>query len=71
MQQFRIYERQQLGEVKVVESSTGEVVASMTTEGKATGDTSRSIAGIGGTWGGVVGGALSSSATGERGDLVP
>lgn len=50
----------------VVESSSGEVVASMTTEGKATGDKGRSISGIGGTWGGLVGGALSSSATGER-----
>lgn len=51
---------------KVVEASTGELVASMTTEGKVTGDKGRSIAGIGGTWGGLVGGALSKNVTGER-----
>jgi curli biogenesis system outer membrane secretion channel CsgG len=52
--------------VKVVESSTGEVIASATTDGVVTGDTERSLGGIGGTWGAVAGGAFGKSATGER-----
>jgi curli biogenesis system outer membrane secretion channel CsgG len=52
--------------VKVVESSTGEVVAAATTDGVVSGDTERSLAGLGGTWGAVAGGAFSRSATGER-----
>lgn len=52
--------------VKVIESSTGEVVASGTTDGVVTGDQERSLSGIGGTWGAVAGGAFGKSATGER-----
>lgn len=52
--------------VKVIDSSTGEVITSATTDGVVTGDTERKISALGGTLGGVVGGSLSKSATGER-----
>ena len=52
--------------VKVIDASTGEIVASATSEGVQTGDTERKLSALGGTWGAVVGGAFSKSATQER-----
>jgi curli biogenesis system outer membrane secretion channel CsgG len=49
----------------VVDAETGEVLSSVTTEGAVEGDKSRSIAGAG-LAGGIIGGALSKSTTGER-----
>lgn len=51
--------------VRVVDAETGEVLASVTTEGTIEGDKSRSIAGAG-LAGGIIGGALSKSTSGER-----
>lgn len=52
--------------MRVVEASTGEVIASYTTEGVTVGDKSRTLAGLGGGGGIGLGGAGGSSATGER-----
>lgn len=50
---------------RIVDTETGEVVASMTSDGTAVGNKSRTIAG-GGVLGAVIGGAVSKSTTGER-----
>lgn len=52
--------------VKVLDATTGETYEIITVDGSATGNTSRRIAGLGGTLGGVIGASMSSSATGER-----
>ncbi|MBA3918488.1 MAG: hypothetical protein C0516_07870 [Gemmatimonas sp.] len=51
--------------LRVVDAETGEVLASVATEGAVEGDKSRSVAGVG-LAGGVFGGLLSKSTTGER-----
>jgi curli biogenesis system outer membrane secretion channel CsgG len=51
--------------VRVVDAETGEIVASVQTEGAVEGDKSRALAGAG-VAGGVLAGALSKSTTGER-----
>lgn len=56
--------------LKLVEASTGELIESFTVDGAAIGNKSRRIAGIGGTLGGVVGGAMSNRTTGEREKLI-
>jgi curli biogenesis system outer membrane secretion channel CsgG len=51
---------------RIVETSTGEVIASLTTDAVVTGDKGRSIAGLAGTWGGAAGALVGSSNSGER-----
>lgn len=51
--------------LRVVDAETGEVLASVATEGAVEGDKSRSIVGAG-LAGGILAGALSKSTTGER-----
>lgn len=52
--------------VKVIDSSTGEVITSATTEGVVTGDMERKVSALGGTIGTIVGTSLSTSATDEK-----
>lgn len=52
--------------VNVADATTGEMLASFTTDGVATGDRHFSIGGGGGVWGALAGGAFSRSATDER-----
>lgn len=52
---------------RIIETASGEVVTSMTTEGKVIGDKERAIAGIGGSLAiGALGGVLGSSNSGDR-----
>jgi curli biogenesis system outer membrane secretion channel CsgG len=51
--------------LRVVDAETGEVLASVATEGAVEGDKSRNVAGVG-LAGGVLGGLMSKSTTGER-----
>lgn len=70
----KVENRQQLLDigltVKIVEASTNELIESFTVDGEALGDKSRRIAGLGGTWGSLAGGAYESSTTGERERLI-
>jgi len=55
---------------RIVDATTGEVVASFTTDGTAVGDAGRTIAGLGGVSGAVAGGLAGNSTSDERGKRI-